>query len=94
MLAAHEYLAFKRFKLGDVDVIGWVSEASVSKDILWEMTVYCPGWWITVRGPGMDREKVTPELLAKFKKGDLALFEPYKRIYESVRCIPAKQAFK
>jgi hypothetical protein len=86
------YLVFKHFKLGGADVIACVDKnSSLRKDIIWKAKVYCPDWWISITGPAIDEPNVDKAIYEKFKKGDLALPEPYNTVINSIRCIPAKQ---
>jgi hypothetical protein len=84
-------LVFKHFKLGDTDAIAWVEHWPIGKYIRWQTKVYCSDWWISITGPAIDELNVDKAIYAKFKKGDLALPEPYNTIINSIRCIPAKQ---
>jgi hypothetical protein len=87
-----ETFVFKNFKLGSVDAISWVEKfRGVGHDIRWQTKVYCPDWWISITGPTIDEPNIDKSMFEKFKKGDLALPEPYKTMINSFRCIPAKQ---
>ncbi len=87
-LERKKILFFKHFKQGNNDAIAWVEDAG--RFIRWEYKFYCPDWWITVTGPGLEKSKIDKTLLDKLKNGDEALPEPEKTIIESLRCIPAK----
>lgn len=58
------------------------------KWIRWQMELYCPTRLIRFVGPAIkDPDEA---LLKKFKAGDLALPEPEKTIYESIKCVEPK----
>jgi hypothetical protein len=65
--------------------------SSLRKDIRWQTKVYCSDWWISITGPAIDEPNIDKSMFEKFKKGDLALPEPYNTMINSFRCIPAKQ---
>jgi hypothetical protein len=91
-VARGDDFVFKHFKLGDADAITWVEKnSSLAKDIRWQTKVYCPDWWISITGPAIDEPNIDKSMFEKFKKGDLALPEPYKTMINSFRCIPATQ---
>lgn len=60
--------------------------------IRWKMELYCPHQHISIGGPIIDNPD--PSYIAKFQKGDIALPEPYKTIYESIKCIEPKKVEK
>ena len=59
------------------------------KYIRWEMSLYCLTHVIRFEGPSIQNPD--DALLKKFKAGDLALPEPEKTIYESIRCVESKK---
>lgn len=58
--------------------------------IRWQMDFYCPTEVISITGPSI--KDPDENLLKKFKAGDLALPEPEKTIYESIRCVKPKKS--
>jgi hypothetical protein len=91
-IARGDIFVFKHFRLGDADAIAWVEKyRALTKDIRWQTKVYCPDWWISITGPAIDEPNIDKSMFEKFKKGDLALPEPYNTMINSFRCIPAKQ---
>ena len=57
--------------------------------IRWEMSLFCPTQEIDFSGPTIRNPG--DAYYSKFKTGDLALPEPEKTIYESIRCVEPKK---
>ena len=58
--------------------------------IRWTMNLFCNGNQIQISGPSIKNPNQS--YYAKFRSGNLALPEPEKTIYASVRCIPPKNS--
>src|SRR5690606_13040158 len=56
--------------------------------IRWKMEMTCHGYKIFIGGPSIGYPDES--YFKKFKAGDMALPEPYKSIYDSVRCTEYK----
>ena len=86
-----ELLYFKKFKVGSNDAIVYVDFHQMVgySYIDWIAEIYCPTTKVTYGGPSIkDPDK---SYYDKFKAGDLAMPEPEKTIFESVRCIEPKK---
>lgn len=70
---------------GDAELFSNVEYTDKLKNTYrWSATLFCPERIIEITGPTIkDPDKA---LLEKFKKGDLAIPEPYKTIFDSVKC--------
>ena len=81
---------FKETKVGSAVAVYYVrliKEVNY-KYAQWEYELLCPSEEINVRGPAI---KITNGLYSrKFKAGDLALPEPEKTIYASIKCVHPK----
>ncbi len=89
-IARKEWLFFKRLKIGSDDAIVAVT---FDKDVKfttigWGMTLYCPTGRVSFGGPGI--KDPDPSYFEKFKAGDMAMPEPEKTIFESIRCVKPK----
>lgn len=60
--------------------------------IQWQMDLYCPTQLIRITGPAIKDPGESYN--KKFKAGDLALPEPEKTIYESIRCVEPKKQIR
>lgn len=82
---------YKQFRFENYNALAWVEnmqEASFHQ-IRWNMEVYCPTQDITFVGPTIKNPDSS--YYTKFKAGDLALPEPEKSIYASIRCVTPKK---
>lgn len=57
--------------------------------IRWKMEIYCPTQQISFTGPSIRNPDES--YIKKFKAGDLALPEPEKTIYASIKCVEPKK---
>ena len=82
---------YKSLKVGsDGEAIIYVrnvqkTSATGNYVIRWEMSLYCPTQQINFSGPTIRNPGES--YYSKFRAGDLALPEPEKTIYESIRCV-------
>lgn len=86
-----EWLFFKRLKVGPDDAVTFVK---FHKDvnytsIYWAMELFCPTVKISYSGPAIKNPDSS--YYEKFKAGDIALPEPEKTIFESIRCIEPRK---
>jgi hypothetical protein len=89
-IARNEWLLFKHIKIGTDDAIievGFHKEGQQTT-IGWTMELYCPTERISFSGPAIKNPD--PSYFKKFKAGDIAMPEPEKTIFESIRCIEPK----
>jgi hypothetical protein len=89
-IARQEWLFFKHLKVGSDDAIVIIT---LNKDVKfttigWGMTLYCPMTQVSFGGPGI--KDPDPSYFEKFKAGDMAMPEPEKTIFESIRCVKPK----
>jgi hypothetical protein len=82
-----DILGFKRIKVGSHEATIVVRNLTSSKvpSLRWEMELYCTSFLVRVVGP--EIQNPTKSYYEKLKSGDLALPEPEKSIYGSLRCV-------
>ena len=86
-----EMLIFKHLKVGSDEVIIYVERLPNVNyvQIRWIMKVYCSSVKVSIGGPAIkDPDQV---YFDKFKAGDLAMPEPEKTIFESIKCVEPKK---
>ncbi len=89
-IARKDWLYFKHFKVGldDATVVVEFHKGVKHTSIGWLTEIFCPTVKISFGGPSiLDPD---PSYFEKFKAGDMAMPEPEKTIFESIRCIKPK----
>lgn len=85
-----EWKIYKRIKVGSGgEAYIYVENEKFYKWIRWDMGLYCPSQYIHIVGPSIKNPAESYD--KKFKADDLALPEPEKTIYESIKCIEPKK---
>ena len=89
-LKNREWLAFEKVAVkGNGVATVYVEEYNkTSKSIRWVVDLYCPTHKYYIIAGGT--ENPSREILQKFEKSDLAMPEPEKSIFESIRCVKPK----
>lgn len=90
-ISRKEWLYFKRFKNEDNDAYVYVQsykEVGYSW-IRWQMTLFCPVYEVTYTGPMVKNPDQS--YFDRFKAGDIALPEPERTIFDSIRCVKPKR---
>ena len=84
------WLLFKKMRIdGGGEAIMYIEQHDKwKKKIRWVMKLFCPTREIYIVGAGIQNPN--KELLQKFERGDLAIPEPEKTVFESIRCIEPK----
>ncbi|OFZ54542.1 MAG: hypothetical protein A2428_00355 [Bdellovibrionales bacterium RIFOXYC1_FULL_54_43] len=82
---------FKRLKFGPDDAIVVVEFHNDIKYnwIAWRTEIFCPTVKISFGGPAI--KDPDPSYFEKFKAGEMAMPEPEKTIFNSIRCIEPKR---
>lgn len=85
-----DWLVFKKIDIeGGGGAVMYVDyQSQLPKTIRWVMKLYCPSSEFLIAGASTTNPP--KELLQKFEKGDLAVPEPEKKVFESIRCIKPK----
>lgn len=84
------WLLFKKLRInGGGEAIMYVEQHDKwQKQIRWIMKLFCTNREVYISG--VPTTNPSKELLQKFERGDLAIPEPEKTVFESIRCIEPK----
>ncbi len=91
LVTRKEHLIVKRYKLGSNEAITYVENMPqpTYNEIRWHTELYYPTQKIIIGG--LTIKEPGQSYYEKFKAGELALPEPEKTIYESIRCVEPKK---